>query len=232
MPIEFRCTQCGRLLRTPDDTAGKQAQCPACGTLSTIPPSAEFPQATPPLSPLAAAASVSPGPAPDRVMDAGPEAAAAAGAEKPYQAPGSTAYVVPPAQRVSGPAIALIVVGSLGVAGNALGALINLMHMALGPRLLRVPNEFHALFGGGFGAAMNLVGLAIGLFILIGAIKMKNLESHSVAVASAIVAMIPCFSPCCLLGLPLGFGRWSCSMTLRSGRRFEAEMATAGKPAG
>ncbi len=37
MPIEFRCTQCGKLLRTGDDTAGKQAKCPACGTLLVIP---------------------------------------------------------------------------------------------------------------------------------------------------------------------------------------------------
>ncbi len=30
MPIEFRCLQCGKLLRTGDDTAGKQAKCPEC----------------------------------------------------------------------------------------------------------------------------------------------------------------------------------------------------------
>lgn len=37
MAIEFRCTQCGKLLRTADDTAGKQAKCPACGTVLSIP---------------------------------------------------------------------------------------------------------------------------------------------------------------------------------------------------
>lgn len=37
MAIEFRCPQCGKLLRTADDTAGKQAKCPACGTAVTIP---------------------------------------------------------------------------------------------------------------------------------------------------------------------------------------------------
>jgi phage FluMu protein Com len=46
MPIEFRCTSCGKLLRTGDDTAGKQAKCPACGEVVTIPhpasTSAEF----------------------------------------------------------------------------------------------------------------------------------------------------------------------------------------------
>ncbi len=38
MPIEFRCHRCQKLLRTPDDTAGKQAQCPQCGEVQTIPP--------------------------------------------------------------------------------------------------------------------------------------------------------------------------------------------------
>ena len=37
MAIEFRCTQCSKLLRTGDDTAGKQAKCPGCGTVMTIP---------------------------------------------------------------------------------------------------------------------------------------------------------------------------------------------------
>ncbi len=37
MAIEFRCPQCGKLLRTGDDTAGRQAKCPECGAVSTIP---------------------------------------------------------------------------------------------------------------------------------------------------------------------------------------------------
>ena len=37
MPIEFPCSGCQRLLRTADDTAGKQAQCPECGQIQTVP---------------------------------------------------------------------------------------------------------------------------------------------------------------------------------------------------
>lgn len=37
MAIEFRCTQCGKLLRTGDETAGKHAKCPECGMVSMIP---------------------------------------------------------------------------------------------------------------------------------------------------------------------------------------------------
>ncbi len=51
MPIEFRCTQCDRLLRTPDGTEGKSAKCPQCGTLVAIPSASPVQQAPPPQSP-------------------------------------------------------------------------------------------------------------------------------------------------------------------------------------
>lgn len=37
MPIEFRCSGCGKLLRTPDESGGQKARCPGCGTIVGIP---------------------------------------------------------------------------------------------------------------------------------------------------------------------------------------------------
>lgn len=37
MPIEFRCSQCGQLLRVPDEAAGKSARCPKCQALMSVP---------------------------------------------------------------------------------------------------------------------------------------------------------------------------------------------------
>jgi phage FluMu protein Com len=37
MPIEFRCSQCGQLLRVPETAAGKSARCPKCQALMTVP---------------------------------------------------------------------------------------------------------------------------------------------------------------------------------------------------
>ncbi|MFM7073485.1 MAG: hypothetical protein ACKO38_16980 [Planctomycetota bacterium] len=37
MPIEFRCSGCGKLLRTPDESGGQKARCPGCGTIVSIP---------------------------------------------------------------------------------------------------------------------------------------------------------------------------------------------------
>jgi len=37
MSIEFRCSQCGQLLRVPADSAGKHARCPKCQALMAVP---------------------------------------------------------------------------------------------------------------------------------------------------------------------------------------------------
>jgi phage FluMu protein Com len=37
MPIEFRCTKCNRLLRTPDGSVGFEARCPECGATVIVP---------------------------------------------------------------------------------------------------------------------------------------------------------------------------------------------------
>jgi uncharacterized RDD family membrane protein YckC/RNA polymerase subunit RPABC4/transcription elongation factor Spt4 len=37
MAIDLNCSGCGKRLRVPDDSAGKQARCPACGRISTVP---------------------------------------------------------------------------------------------------------------------------------------------------------------------------------------------------
>jgi len=44
----------------------------------------------------------------------------------------------------------------------------------------------------------------LGVLITYGGIKMKNLQNYSLAMSSSIIAMIPCLSPCCCLGLPIG----------------------------
>jgi DNA-directed RNA polymerase subunit RPC12/RpoP len=37
MAIEFNCTGCGRRLSVGDDAEGRQAKCPQCGTVMTVP---------------------------------------------------------------------------------------------------------------------------------------------------------------------------------------------------
>jgi hypothetical protein len=57
----------------------------------------------------------------------------------------------------------------------------------------------------GYGVA----ALVWGACVLLGAIQMLRLRSYGLAMASSIIAMLPC-NGCCLLGLP--FGIWAVVM--------------------
>ena len=55
--------------------------------------------------------------------------------------------------------------------------------------------------------------IAINSLILFSAIKMKGLRNYSLALTGAILAVIPCISPCYFLGIP--FGIWALVVLMR-----------------
>ena len=60
-------------------------------------------------------------------------------------------------------------------------------------------------FAGGSNYIMLLITFIAGLVMFYGAFKMRNGESYGLAMTTAIIATVPCFSPCCcLLEMPLG----------------------------
>jgi len=85
MAIEFRCTQCNKLLRASDEAAGKQAKCPECGAVMPVPgPQAQWPGEDAPADPGPAR----PGPESGRPFAAGPsDWGAQGGPQNPYEAP-------------------------------------------------------------------------------------------------------------------------------------------------
>jgi phage FluMu protein Com len=198
MPIEFRCTQCGKLLRTGDDTAGRQAQCPECGTIRTVPNPAEAQSpAIPSLAPLEGGGQPA----------SGSPFAAVVGGETAYQSPVADMHEPSPAERVSGPATALMVFAILCIIMDSLivlGALTGAVLILAGQIQ---PDDPSALFLCGFYVVWGLVFLAISIVVLMGARRMKNLTSYGFAMTAAILAMIPCLSSCWLIGLP--FGIWA-----------------------
>jgi hypothetical protein len=107
-----------------------------------------------------------------------------------------------PAAAVSGPAIFLMVVGGIGIAVQLLSMALNLLGAGLGAAAGR--QGIAAMMQGGLGIVFNIIGMIVGVVILLGAMKMKKLQSYGFAMAASIVAMVPCVSPCCLLGLPAG----------------------------
>jgi hypothetical protein len=129
--------------------------------------------------------------------------------DNPYQSPTAQTYGaygvsdVAVADLVATPAVGLIVTGGLGMAIQALYLLAFLVQM---PMLGRLPGPEAAI---SFlpQVVLSLFGLVLCGLVIVGAQKMKRLESYSFAMAAAIISVIPCFSPCCVIGLP--FGVWA-----------------------
>ncbi len=114
-------------------------------------------------------------------------------------------------QCIAGPAIALMVMAGLGIAGSLFGLAMTLARRGAMPEMPGmdpgIARIVRMLASGPFAIASNFIGIAIGALILFGALQMQKLTNRGFAVAVAIIAMIPCLSPCCVLGLP--FGIWA-----------------------
>ena len=61
-----------------------------------------------------------------------------------------------------------------------------------------------AMMSGTQGIIQGVMGLIFGGVIIFGCMQMMKLESYGLGMAACILAMIPCFSPCCILGIPIG----------------------------
>lgn len=135
---------------------------------------------------------------------------------------GNTEYA---RSKVAAPAIALLVEGIIFVLLAIWGVLMAALSLAgLNPLVNSQREQFEQMqqqngaasefletmmkmsetMQGPLGLVLNLIPLTIAFVVIFGALRMKNLRSYSLALASAILGMIPCFSPCCLVGLPIG----------------------------
>ena len=104
------------------------------------------------------------------------------------------------ASRVMGPAIALMICGSIGFAWFIIAAVL----AAIGtpPPEMREPGAYRA----GQICGVLTLGL-INAAVIHGAYQMWCLKNYRNAMACAIVSVIPLCSPCYLLGIP--FGIWA-----------------------
>jgi hypothetical protein len=107
---------------------------------------------------------------------------------------------------VSGPAIGLIAVGIIGILFQLASILMNLLGAGMGVLGAAGGNNeaLGSLFSGVIGLAFNALCLVLGGVVIFGATKMKSLQGYGLAMAAAVIALVPCTSPCCVLGLPIG----------------------------
>jgi len=113
--------------------------------------------------------------------------------------------------QVSGPSIGLLITGIIG-AISSLGTLVSLLvgiSFLSMPRFYSelpddIPINVEDLFQGSFAIGSSFVGIVVAGLIIFAALKMKELEQWGLAFTASILAMIPCISPCCIIGLPIG----------------------------
>jgi len=105
--------------------------------------------------------------------------------------------------RVNGPGIALMVVGALAILYALVSVPLNIVNFAHNPALQENNFPLPVLYGAiGFGA---LIFLIVGVLIIVGGMKMRAMQSYGLAMAAAILAMVPCCDGmCCIVGLPIG----------------------------
>jgi hypothetical protein len=124
--------------------------------------------------------------------------------------PGTTAK-----SAVQGPAIGLIVCGAIG----ALIGLANVAETLLGGAsqkeelrraLSELPPNFQQFGGlietmtGPMGLVFAALGLLISVFTVFSGIQMQRLRNYWMPMTAAILGIIPCFSGCCCISLPIG----------------------------
>ena len=108
-----------------------------------------------------------------------------------------------PSGQVGGPGIGLAVIGGLSILVNLGWAALNLL--GSGMSVVGGGDAVAGVMGGVLGSVIYGFFAILGGVVLFGGLKMKNLQSYGLAMAAAIMAMLPCtVGWCCLLGLPLG----------------------------
>ncbi len=120
-------------------------------------------------------------------------------------------YTIDPKAQVSGPSVGLLVTGIIGGIFS-LGSLISITTGIMFTSLAGlkndwfndIPDNYFDYWDGGFAAGFPFIGVLVSAFIIYAAIKMKDLKQWSLAAAASVLAMIPCISPCCLIGIPIG----------------------------
>ena len=139
----------------------------------------------------------------------------------PLSSLGRPAAVAPVevALEVKNPAVSLIVTGALNVLlavyalvkdlffPDNVEQLLAQMPPMPDPETQKMVVSMLHVMTGPLAVGSHLVALLLSVVVLVGSVRMLQLRNYEFAFVAAILAMVPCVTPCCLLGLP--FGIWA-----------------------
>lgn len=113
-------------------------------------------------------------------------------------------------EMVAGPATALLVTGILCVILSLVGLVMNLTGAAFQPPPGEIPPEMKQFFDmmqqmqGPVAIVSSILSIGVSALIIFAAQKMRALQGFALVVTAAILAIVPCISPCCCIGIPVG----------------------------
>jgi hypothetical protein len=136
----------------------------------------------------------------------------------PYQSSPTGQYGRPPINtaKVQAPAIALIVVGGLGLLAS-IYSVINALVAAppvFPPDTPDFVRQFASNSVGPLAAGIQLIFVLVAILILVGGIQMLRFKTWGLALTASILSMVNVGSCCCILGLPIGI--WALIILLAS----------------
>ena len=111
-----------------------------------------------------------------------------------------------PRARVGPPALAMIASSALCIVVCLVLVVINLSLFFGGAFEEQDPSNGGISKGNQiiFRTIWELIMLAVSFFSLVAGLKMLNMRDYNFAKAGAIFCAMPCFGPCCFLGIPAG----------------------------
>jgi hypothetical protein len=106
-----------------------------------------------------------------------------------------------PASMVSMPGVVLMIIGIVYVIGSLLFTILEVAGVGIG--MAGGGNGVDTIINGAGGIISGILGFLFGFVIAFGGMKMRQLRGYGVAMAGAVLAMLPC-TCCCIVGLPVG----------------------------
>jgi hypothetical protein len=114
-------------------------------------------------------------------------------------------------EMVQGPATAMLVTGILGAIAVVVGIVFGLMGSTMAPPPGEMPPELRQIFDMAkqfqsptMVLVDGVIKLAVAGLVIFGASRMRALKGFPLVVTAAILAIVPCTSPCCCVGIPVG----------------------------
>jgi hypothetical protein len=112
---------------------------------------------------------------------------------------------------VAGPATGLMIVGIICLLAAISGVVSNLVggdaFRAGGPGAADLPpqlRQWMEMTSGTVGVIMSSIGVLLSILFIFASTKMRRLENYGLVMTATILSMLPCLSPCCCVGLPIG----------------------------